>query len=211
MLRFRDPGRIVVEKSRVKIGSKLKISVTTDGTQTPEKLISAEVTSLEAEVDTPGSFTVIRGYDPAHRLFRGRHTKSYTQATASDAVTQVAQRADLTAGDIESSSTVYDHLGQCGQTDWEFLDGVAKRIGYEVAVRDNKLDFGPREAAQTAPGTNGDAKTESSCAAAGFGHTAVPVGDHRCRTGRQDRGAGLGCRARRRRSSARVPAGTKTR
>jgi phage protein D len=161
MLRFRDPGRIVVEKSGVKIGSKLKVSVTTDGTQAPEKLVSAEVTSLEAEVDTTGSFTVIRGYDPAHRLFRGRHSVSYTQATASDAATQVAQRAGLSAGDIKSSSTVYDHLGQCGQTDWEFIEKVAKRIGYEVAVRDKKLDFGPRKPAQTAPeGSSGSSKTD---------------------------------------------------
>ena len=94
MLRFRDPGRIVVEKSGVKIGSKLKVSVATHGSQTPEKLIAAEVTSLEAEVDGSGAFTIIRGYDPAHRLFRGRHTTSYTQATASDAAKQVAQRAE---------------------------------------------------------------------------------------------------------------------
>jgi phage protein D len=156
MLRFRDPGRIVVEKSGVKIGSKLKVSVATDAAQTPEKLISAEVTSLEAEVDATGSFTVIRGYDAAHRLFRGRHSVSYTQATASDAATQVAQRAGLSTGNVKSSKTVYDHLGQCGQTDWEFIEGVAKRIGYEVAVRDNKLDFGPRNPAQSAPeGNNG--------------------------------------------------------
>src|SRR6478735_11500887 len=61
MLRFRDPSRIVVEKTGVKIGSKLKVSVATDAAQSPEKLISAEVTSLEVEVDTTGSFTVIRG------------------------------------------------------------------------------------------------------------------------------------------------------
>ena len=156
MLRFRDPGRIVVEKSGVKIGSKLKVSVATDGSQTPEKLISAEVTSLEAEVDSTGSFTVIRGYDPAHRLFRGRHSVSYTQATASDAATKVAQRAGLSTGDIKSSNTVYDHLGQCGQTDWEFIEKVAKRIGYEVAVRDDKLDFGPRKPAQSAPEGGGE-------------------------------------------------------
>ena len=151
MLRFRDPGRIVVEKSKVKIGTKVKITVASTETQTPEQLISAEVTSLEAEIGSPGSFTVIRGYDPAHRLFRGRHTKSYTQTTASDAVTQVAQRADLPSGEIKSSPTVFDHLGQFGQTDWEFLDAIAKRIGYELTVRDNKLDFRPREPAQTAP------------------------------------------------------------
>lgn len=155
MLRFRDPGRIVVEKSGVTIGAKLEISVTTDASPTPEKLIQAEVTSLEAEVDSTGSFTIIRGYDPAHRLFRGRHTASYTQATASDAAKKVAQRVGLSPGDVKSSSTVYDHIGQCGQTDWEFLDGMAKRIGYEVAVRENKLDFGPRKTADTAPSPSG--------------------------------------------------------
>jgi phage protein D len=151
MLRFRDPNRIVIGKSKAKMGAKVKITVGSTETQTPEKLIEAEVTSLEAETGGPGSFTVIRGYDPAHRLFRGRHTTSYTQATASDAVSQVAQRAKLPAGQIESSKTVFDHLGQFGQTDWEFLDGLAKRIGYELTVRDNKLDFRPREPATTAP------------------------------------------------------------
>lgn len=151
MLRFRDPGRIVIAKSKIKIGTKVKITVASTETQTPENLISAEVTSLEAEISSTGSFTVIRGYDPAHRLFRGRHTKSYTQTTASDAVTQVAQRADLPSGRIESSPTVFDHLGQFGQTDWEFLDAIAKRIGYELTVRDNKLDFRPREPAKAAP------------------------------------------------------------
>jgi phage protein D/phage baseplate assembly protein gpV len=151
MLRFRDPNRIVIEKSKAKMGAKVKITIGSTATETPEKLIEAEVTSLEAEIGGAGSFTIIRGYDPAHRLFRGRHTKSYTQATASDAVGQVAQRAKLPAGQIESSTTVFDHLGQFGQTDWEFLDGLAKRIGYELTVRENKLDFRPREPATTAP------------------------------------------------------------
>lgn len=151
MLRFRDPGRIVVDKSGVKIGAKVKIAVATDAAQTPEPLFSGEVTSLEAEFDSTGSFTIIRGFDPTHRLFRGRHTTSYTQTTASDTVTQVARRAGLTPGQVQRSSTVFDHLGQCGQTDWEFLDVIAKRIGYELRMRDDKLDFAPRQPAETAP------------------------------------------------------------
>lgn len=151
MLRFRDPSRAVIEKSKAKIGSKVKVMVASTETDTPEKLIEGEVTSLEAELGGPGSFTIIRGYDPVHRLFRGRHTKSYTQATASDAVTQVAQRAKLPQGQIDSSKTVFDHLGQFGQTDWQFLDGLAKRIGYELTMHENKLDFRFREAASTAP------------------------------------------------------------
>ncbi|TFV61593.1 type IV secretion protein Rhs [Mycobacterium sp. PS03-16] len=151
MLRFRDPGRIVVDKSAVKMGAKVTIAVATDAAQTPEPLFSGEVTALEAAFDTTGSFTVIRGFDPTHRLFRGRHTTSYTQITASDAVTQVAQRAGLTPGQVQSTPTVFDHLGQCGQTDWEFLDRVARRIGFELKMRDDRLDFTARQAAGTAP------------------------------------------------------------
>lgn len=151
MLRFRDPNRIVIEKAKVKIGSKVKITVGSTQTDVPEKLIEAEVTSLEAEIGGPGSFTIVRGYDPAHRLFRGRHTKSYTQTTASDAVRQISQRAKIPTDQITPSKTVFDHLGQFGQTDWEFLDGMARRIGYELTVKDNKLNFRPREVASKAP------------------------------------------------------------
>lgn len=37
MLRFRDPGRIVVDKSKVRMGTKVKISVATDSTPTPNR------------------------------------------------------------------------------------------------------------------------------------------------------------------------------
>lgn len=156
VVRFRDPTRMVIGKTAVKIGSTVTITIASTETKTPEKLIAAEVTALEAEIGPTGSFTVIRGYDPAHRLFRGRNTKAYAQTTASDAVTQVAQRANLKTGRITSSKTVFDHVGQFGQTDWEFLDGLAKRVGYELTVRDNQLDFRPREPAASAPANDAE-------------------------------------------------------
>jgi phage protein D len=154
-LRFRDPARIALERASVKIGDKMRISVVTNDASSPEKLVSGEVTSLEADFDATGSFTVIRGYDPTHRLFRGRHTRSFTQATASDAVREVARSAGLKAGDIAPTRTIFDHLGQFGQSDWEFLDAMAKREGLEIHVQDDKLDFAKRKAAKGAPeGTN---------------------------------------------------------
>ena len=62
--------------------------------------MTGEVTALQTEFDTGGTFTVIRGYDAAHRLFRGRRTEAYTQMTASDIATKVAQRAGLQTGDV---------------------------------------------------------------------------------------------------------------
>ncbi len=151
VLRFRDPDRTVVSKTGVTIGAKLTITVVTDSHPEPERLVAGEVTALEAEHEATGTFTILRGYDQAHRLFRGRHTESFTQATASDAATAVARRAGLAPGRIAPSPTVFDHISQCAETDWEFLDRLGRDIGFETTVRDDELNFGPPERASTAP------------------------------------------------------------
>lgn len=159
VLRFRDADRTVLASAKVKIGSTAKISVQTADSQTPEPLISGEVTALEAEFDSTGTFTVIRGYDQAHRLFRGRRTETYTQSTASDVATQVARRAGLKVGTVESTSTVHDHISQGGVTDWEFLNRLASEIDYEIVVKDGKFDFSKAKTADSAPAAGGPADT----------------------------------------------------
>jgi len=153
ILRFRDADRLVLEKSKAKIGAKLVVSATSAGSSTPEPLITAEVTALEAEFDATGTFTVIRGYDPAHRLFRGRRTETYTQVTASDVATKVARRVGLTIGTVDTTSTVFDHVTQGGISDWDFLNGLAREIGHEVAVKDGKFEFRAPKPAADAPAT----------------------------------------------------------
>jgi phage protein D/phage baseplate assembly protein gpV len=151
ILRFRDADRTVLAKSNIKIGAKLVIAATSKASTSPEPLITAEVTALEAEFDATGTFTVVRGYDPAHRLFRGRRTETYTQVTASDVATKVAQRAGLAMGTVDATSTVFDHVSQAGVSDWEFLDGLAREIGHEVAVKDGKFEFRAPKPAKDAP------------------------------------------------------------
>ena len=153
VLRFRDQDRTVIGKSGAKIGAQLVVTATSSGSTAPEPLITAEVTALEVEFDSTGTFTVIRGLDPAHRLFRGRRTEAYTQVTASDVAKKVAQRAGLSLGKVDATSTVFDHLSQGGVSDWDFLNALAREIGHEVAVKDGKFDFrAPRPAAE-APST----------------------------------------------------------
>lgn len=151
ILRFRDADRTVLAKAKLTIGAKLVLSATSKASTSPEPLITAEVTALEAEFDATGTFTVVRGYDPAHRLFRGRRTETYTQVTASDVATKVAQRAGLTLGAVDTTSTVFDHVSQAGVSDWEFLDGLAREIGHEVAVKDGKFEFRAPKPATDAP------------------------------------------------------------
>ena len=159
VLRFRDANRLVLSKTGVKIGSRVKMSVTGSDGVAPAPLISAEVTAVEADFDATGTFTLIRGYDLSHRLFRGRHAESYTQVTASDVAVKVARRAGLAIGTVEATSTVFDTVSQGGVSDWHFLSGLAREIGYEVVVVDDKFEFrAPKPAADAPPGdaTAGD-------------------------------------------------------
>ena len=93
VLRFRDPDRAILGKTGLAVGTTVRILVSTADSKPPRPLITGEVTALEAEFDSAGTFVVVRGYDHAHRLFRGRRTATYTQVTASDIVRAVAQRA----------------------------------------------------------------------------------------------------------------------
>jgi phage protein D/phage baseplate assembly protein gpV len=159
VLRFRDSNRLVLSKTGVKIGSRVKIAIISTDTQTPDPLFSGEVTALEADFDPTGTFTLIRGYDLSHRLFRGRHAETYTQVTASDVAVKVARRAGLSIGKVDSTTTVFDQLSQGGVSDWHFLNGLAREIGYEVGVYDDQFEFCAPQSANAAPAANGAAAT----------------------------------------------------
>jgi uncharacterized protein involved in type VI secretion and phage assembly len=160
VLRFRDPNRMVLSKSATKVGSLVKVSVQVADAPQPEPLIAGEVTALEADYDTGGTFTVIRGYDQTHRFFRGRRTTSFEQMTASDIATKIAQRAGLQIGKVTATTTVFDHYSQAGETDWQVLSALAKANNLEVAVRESKFSFSAPAVASAAPPAGGTANTD---------------------------------------------------
>ena len=156
VLRFRDPERMVLSKSGAKIGAKLAVKVQQADPPAPTALIEGEITAVEAEFDTGGTFTIIRGYDQAHRLFRGRHTQSFVQMTASDIATKLARDAGLKVGEVTSTTTVFPHISQAGQTAWELLEQLTRDNGFEVAVRDGSFSFTQPTTASSAPSAGGD-------------------------------------------------------
>jgi phage protein D len=159
VLRFRDPDRVVVAKANLSIGAPAKISVAAPELDAPLVLVSGEVTALEVEIDGTGTFTVVRGLDHSHRLFRGRSTETYLQVTASDVVKKVAARAGLQLGTVDSTSVVYDHLSQGNTTDWQFLQGLAAESGRQLRVLDGKLDFLEPARSAGAPPPGGEPDT----------------------------------------------------
>ncbi len=148
---LRDPHREVLDEAGARIGATVVIRAFSEGAPQGVTLVDGEVTALEAELDAEATTTVIRGFDLSHRLFRGRVTESYTNVTYADVATKVARRAGLEPGTVDATRTVHDHVSQGNVTDWDFLNGLAREVGFRVGVIDGKFEFRKPVESSTAP------------------------------------------------------------
>ena len=109
-----------------------------------KQVMTGEIISLEPEFmasDIPQ--VTVRGYDRRHRLQRGRQTRSFTKMKDSAIASKIAGMAGLQAK-VKDSQITHEYVLQHNQTDLAFLQERARRIGYEVYVRDKILYFQPR-------------------------------------------------------------------
>ncbi|MDL5156567.1 VgrG-related protein [Actinomycetospora termitidis] len=154
VLRFRDPDRTVLAAGRFRVGAAVRLRVRTSDAAAPQLLLSGEVTALGAEIDDGGSVTEVRGYDHAHRLYRGRRVEAYANMSVSDVVRTVAQRAGLRVGQVDglTSPPPDTQITQDNVSDGEFLRRLADTAGTEVSVVDRTLSFCRPTAATAAAG-----------------------------------------------------------
>lgn len=140
VLEFLDNGRDAARRAGIDFGSRVEIAAgaVRDDAATAT-LISGEVTTLAQDTDASGTWTVVRGYDLAHRLCRGRRTRTFLDATDGDIVRRVGSEAGLEIGEVEDDGAVHEHVGQFNLTDWEFLRSRANERGREVGVVGGKL------------------------------------------------------------------------
>ncbi|WP_371098958.1 VgrG-related protein [Streptomyces sanglieri] len=151
LLRFRDPDRVLLEQTGLKIGSEARLLARAGGDSAPKPLLKGVVTALEVELDETGTFTVVRGLDESHRLFRGRRVASYQNMTLADICAQVAQRAGLKPGTVDVAGPVLEHIAQPNVTDWEFIRDLAEEAGAQAYVLDGQLHITRPAEASGAP------------------------------------------------------------
>ena len=150
-LRYRDPERLFLRESGIRIGVPLRITARRAGVGPALPLFSGEVVALEAEFDGTGSFTTVRALDRGHRLQRGRKVAAYPNMTASDIARKLALDAGLPIGTIDSTSTTYALAAQPDLSDWDFLQALAEDNGVELAVVDGLFHFRRPPTALSAP------------------------------------------------------------
>lgn len=146
-IQLRDPNFKWTDSADLEPGKAMEISV--KGENGTSKLLTGEITALEPQFSrVAGPTVVIRGYDQAHRLHRAKQTRTFVQETDSDIVKKIARECGLRAN-VDNTREVYEYVSQDNQTDMEFLQDRAQRIGYRMYVEDDTLYF--RQALDTEP------------------------------------------------------------
>ena len=140
-LTFHDLNGTVVDDAGLKIGAAVEISAGPAESDTTTSLIKGEVTSIEAICQEGLIYSIVRGYEKAHRLQRAKRTRTYVNMKDSKIAEEVAKNAGLQKGTIEETKVVHDYIAQVAQTDWDFLQQRAKEIGYETGVVGGKFYF----------------------------------------------------------------------
>ncbi|GAB1644645.1 phage baseplate assembly protein V [Krasilnikovia sp. MM14-A1259] len=140
-LTFFDEAGDLIDVAGLSIGTAVEVHGGASDSTQAKKLIAGEVTSIEAVCAELNVYTVVRGYEQAHRLQRARRTRTFVNSSDSDAVRKVAQDARVRIGTIDSTATTHDHLAQVAQTDWDFIKQRAREVGYETGVVDGEFFF----------------------------------------------------------------------
>jgi len=111
------------------------------GERSKSKLIVGKIAGLEPELQVEHPTLRVRGYDLSHNLYRGRQRRSFNQVTDSDLAKKLAREVGLRPGTMDDTSDVHEYLFQNNQTNAEFLLERARRLGYELWVDGDKLNF----------------------------------------------------------------------
>lgn len=149
-LEFNDRYRNLLSGGKIKIGMKVEVKAGTD-----TMLISGEVTALEAIYEPGvGARTLVRGMDHSHRLFRGRHTRTFNNEPYSNIARTVAEEAQLEIGTVDATSTPGPdaHVSQANVNDWQFIRWLAAESNRVAAVREGKFEFTKPADTEGAPG-----------------------------------------------------------
>lgn len=133
-----DPHEI--DSQPFKIGDALVIKLGARESRAPTTIFTGEVLTLEPEFSAGGVQLQVRAYDKTHRMHRSRKTQAWQDQTASDIVKKVVACCGISV-EVESSGGPYKFMQQSNETDWDFCNRLADRVGFELLVDGTKVKF----------------------------------------------------------------------
>ena len=132
-----------IEDGPVEINQTVSISAGYDNSLTP--IFSGKIRSMSTRFSAGGGPVVqVSGQGPLDEMMRGTKARLWNEETDS-AVAEAVASAYFGGANVEVESTgiVHQQINQNNQTDFQFLEELANRNGFEIVVRRGTFSFGP--------------------------------------------------------------------
>ncbi len=132
-----------VDDDMLKLGKEVEISAKAGESAGGDQglLMKGEIAALEPNFSVEGKTTMlVRGYNKAHRLHRGKQSRTFLKIKDSDLAQKIAGEVGLSAT-VDATSITHEYVLQNNQTNMEFLQTRAERLGYQVFAAEGKLYF----------------------------------------------------------------------
>lgn len=130
----------VLDNASLRVGTALTIGFKAEEGASATESFKGKIASIDFEVEAGTSYVTVRAHDGLQSLYHGTSLKTRKDVKYSDAVSQLASSAGLTA-DVEATTGVWRYLPQAWQSDGDFLASLASEIGFVFYARDGKLHF----------------------------------------------------------------------
>ena len=134
-----------LDESKLQIGKVLTVKLGAADERVTETLFEGEIVTLEPEFHAGSVAMVVRAYDKTHRLMRTRKQRTFVQMSSADIVGKICREFGLRAK-VKSGGAVHETVYQHNETDFDFIQRLGSRIGYEFIVDAGKANFAPPEA-----------------------------------------------------------------
>ena len=129
-----------IDKNPFDIGTPLEVRLGGRDQTTTTTLFKGQIVSLELNFGAGGVELLVRGFDRSHVLIRSRHVRTFQNQTSSDIVEKIVTESGFTA-QCDSSGDPHEFMQQDNETDWDFIWGLAERVGFEFVVEDTTAYF----------------------------------------------------------------------
>jgi phage protein D/phage baseplate assembly protein gpV len=136
-LHLRDLGFRWADSEHFREGVKIEVKIGQES-EPLQRIFLGEVVGLELDMAAEGTpMLLVRCYDFSHRLQRNPLRRTFVQMTDSDIFKQVAEAAGFTPH-ADASPVVHDWVGQFNQSNWDFLNDRADRIGFRMYLQNER-------------------------------------------------------------------------
>lgn len=151
-----DPDQLMLEETRLIPGMFVEVRAVSSDNPIGVPIFSGQVESVEARYDRSGLRSVVRAFDPGHRLTKSTNTRGFPLSNYAEIAELIGLMHELPTVAVPDP-VIHEMVVQANETDWDFLVRLATEIGYVLTVQLDPLvglptlRFGPPTPAEEAP------------------------------------------------------------